>query len=179
MFVSYILIAGCFDSRRRVNSTVRRHRSMLKNRHLFLIWAGVAVVVSICFLLVAPKIYRNSLRAKAKLENELTQITPPPGATFVHHYYILKMTSGVVSDDYRGDLSYDQIRAHYDKELAAHGWSFRAKNSLTTWGKDLGKSETIYCRGNEAADIFWTGTEQTRQRVRFVLSLKWGSDHCN
>jgi hypothetical protein len=40
-----------------------------------------------------------------------------------------------MSNSYQTDVTYDQVRAHYDKELAKHGWTFRSHEALTYWAK--------------------------------------------
>ena len=153
---------------------------MLAKRHLVLICVGVALIVLVSVLLSVGELraYRNSSRIKAALENELTRIEPPVGATFVHHSSITKASEGSVSNSYQTDLTYNQVRSHYDQELAKHGWTFRSHDALKSWGVDFGESDTFYCRGGVSANFFWAGSKQNKLNVRYVLGLDWGTNHC-
>jgi hypothetical protein len=90
----------------------------------------------------------------------------------------MKGSHGVVSNIYQSDLSYELVRAHYEKELSERGWKFRSEDRLTSWGKDLGQTETVYCRGNQKAYIFWTGSDRTRENIRYTLGFSWGLGDC-
>lgn len=52
-----------------------------------------------------------------------------------------------MSDSYRTDSSYAQVRKYYDAELLKRGWSFYLEEPVTEWGKDLGGKEAHYCKG--------------------------------
>ena len=114
---------------------------------------------------------------KAQVENELAEIAPPSGAVIAQHVSVYRWTYGNVGNHYQANLSYDQIRAHYDVELARHGWKFRKHKPLTSWGKDLGESQTCYYKGNRGADIYFTGNAAVG--YRYALNVTWGSDYCD
>ena len=150
---------------------------MLTKRNLILV-VGLIVLVSVLVSIAELRAYRDSERTRVDVENELAQIPPPAAATFIRHDVVTKGSHGVVSNSYQSDLSYEQIRAHYDKELPKHGWIFREQHPLTFRGREVGQSETIYCKGTYAANIFFTGTEQANVGFRYGLNLSWGLDHC-
>jgi hypothetical protein len=154
---------------------------MLTKRNLILICvgAGLCTLAYVVLSLGELRSYRNSLRTKVQLEKELAELPIPSGVTVGHHSSIAKSTSGLVGNSYEGNLTYEQVRAHYDRELAQRGWVFREQHPLTRWGENVGQSETIYCRGNQSANIFWTGNEQAAAGFRYGLDLGWGNDHCN
>ena len=149
-------------------------------RYLVLICVGVALVVLVVALMFMGELraYRNSLRTKAELANELAQLQPPEQATFVHQGSMMSASGVHVSNSYQTDLTYDQVRAHYDKELAKHGWTFRSHEALKYWGKDLGASETYYCRGTLSANLFWAGSKPDKLNIRYELGLRAGTNHC-
>ena len=122
--------------------------------------------------------FRRVPPRQADIENELNQIASPAGATATQHNVINKWTHGNIGNYYRADLSYDQIRAHYDAELARHGWTFQKQVPLTSWGKDMGESQTFYCKGNHTADIYFTGREESRLGYRYALDVSWGLYDC-
>ena len=153
---------------------------MLTKRNLILICIGIGVIVLVWLFVSGLELraYRNSQRTKTELENELAQISAPSGATFIRHSVIMKGSHGTISNLYESELPYDLVRAHYDNELSKHGWKFQSVRRLTTWGKDLGQTETVYCRGNQKADIFWTGDDRTRENIRYALGFSWGHGRC-
>jgi hypothetical protein len=144
--------------------------------------ATIAAVLGLCFVgLLAVSMlwrFRHIPPRQADIEKELNEIMPPPGVTVSQHSVSNKWTQGVIGNYYRGDLTYDQIRAHYDAELARHGWKFKKQIPLTSWGKELGESQTIYCRGNHSADVYFTGNAQNRLGYRYALDISWGLDYC-
>jgi hypothetical protein len=122
--------------------------------------------------------FRHIPPSQAAVEKELNEIMPPSGATVTQHNVSNKWTQGVIGNYYRADLTYEQIRAHYDGEFARHGWKLKKQIPLTSWGNDLGESQTIYCRGNHAADIYFTGNARTQFGYRYALDISWGLDYC-
>ena len=153
---------------------------MLTKRRLILICIGVGLIGLFLVVISVGELrgYRDSLRTKAQLEHELAQLPAPSAATFIRHSVVTKGSHGVVSNLYRSDLSYEIVRAHYEKEFSQRGWKFRSVDRLTSWGKDLGETETIYCRGNQKAYIFWTGSNRTPENIRYTLGFSWGWGDC-
>jgi|SRR5215813_3219479 len=142
----------------------------LKKRSLALLGIGLLVSTAALSLILI-----NTIRHSPKLadvENELAEIAPPPGAATTQHISIYKWTSGTVGNYYQSNLTYDQLRAYYDVELARHGWKFHKQVPLKDWGKDLGESQTLYCKGDRAVDIYWTGNAP--QNYRYALNITWG-----
>jgi hypothetical protein len=144
--------------------------------------ATVAAILGLgfCFFLAVSTVwqFRHIPPSQAAVEKELNEILPPSGATVTQHNVSNKWTQGVIGNYYRSDLIYDQIRVHYDAELVRHGWKFKEQKALTNWGKDLGESQTIYCRGNHAADIYFTGNRQNELGFRYALDISWGLGDC-
>jgi hypothetical protein len=147
----------------------------LKNpRDAVLLTLGILVLVFI--VLSTAWRFRHIPPTKAQVENELAEIAAPPGAVLLSHVDAYKWTDGNVGNHYQSNLTYDQIRAHYDAELARHGWTFRKRVPLSSRGKDLGESQTCYQRGNQGVDIYFTGNSGVG--YSYALNVTWGSDYC-
>ena len=153
---------------------------MLTKRNVILICAGagLCILAIVALSLGELRSYMSSLHTKAQLEKEFAELPIPPGVTVEHHSAIAKATHGTVESSYQGNLPYEQVRAHYDTELGRRGWVFRERHPLKTWGKDLEQSETIYCRGEQSAIIFWTGTLHAAVGFRYGLNFSWGNGRC-
>jgi hypothetical protein len=152
----------------------------MKRRNAILL--GAVIVIAFGFVAIVLMSFVRAVRhaplTQAEVETELNQIAAPQGAAVTQHNVTNKWAHGNVGDYYRADLSYDQIRAHYDVELARHGWKFQKQVPLTSWGKDMGESQTFYCKGDRTADIYFTGREQSRLGYRYALDISWGLYDC-
>ena len=121
--------------------------------------------------------FRHIPPTRAQVESELAEIASPDGATFSSHNSDYRWTRGHIANYYQSNLTYDQIRAHYDSELARHGWTFRKHRPLTNWRKDLGESQTCYSKGNYEVDIYFTGNSGAN--YRYAVIVTWGMDYCD
>jgi hypothetical protein len=152
----------------------------MKRRNAILL--GAVIVIAFGFVAIVLASYLRAIRrapvTQAEVETELNQIATPSGATVTQHSISNKWTQGVIGNYYRADLSYQQIRAHYDTELARRGWTFQKQVPLTSWGKDMGESQTFYCKGDHTADIYFTGREEPRLGYRYALDISWGLYDC-
>ncbi len=135
------------------------------------------IVVLLIIILSTAWGFRHIPPTRGQIEKELAEILPPPGAVVTQHVDTYKWTYGNIGNCYQSNLTYEQVRAHYDVELARHGWTFRKKVPLTSWGKDLGESQTCYYKGNYGVDIYFTG--ESGAGYRYVLNVTWGMDYCD
>ena len=110
---------------------------------------------------------------RQRLDRELGGIPTPPEATYVRHVNSFKGTHGSVANYYATSLSYDEIRAYYDRELEMRGWKLKGESKLETWRKDLGESARVYCRDPLAVEIYFTGKNEAAFRYRYALSVNW------
>ena len=152
----------------------------MKRRNAIVLGSVIVIVLAfpVCAVLWFVREARRAPVTQASVEKELNEVVPPAGATVTQHNVSNKWTQGVIGNYYRSTLTYDQIRAHYDAELGRHGWKFKQKILLTNWDKDFDESQTIYCRGNHAADIYFTGNGPNRVSYRYALDISWGLDYC-
>jgi hypothetical protein len=114
-----------------------------------------------------------ALEMRQRLDRELASIPVPPQATQTGHVASFKWTQGTTANYYATRLSYDEIRAYYDLELANRGWKFYGESKLETWGKNLGESERIYCREPLAVSIYFTGKNETAFGFRYSVGVNW------
>lgn len=123
----------------------------------------------------------NGPKADARLkdlETEFRQIAPIPGANQLEVESSHKISVGGVSGDYKTNKSYETIRAHYDKELKNHGWTFMKERPVTIWWHDYGGKEAIYCKGIDAAVLQYAG-EQPGVEWTYHFGMSWGLfDEC-
>jgi len=117
----------------------------------------------------------KAVTAQAELENEFRSITPLPGATAIYYHASNKPGIALVSDTYRTNLSYGEVRKHYNAELSKQGWAFYMEEPLTEWGKDLGGKEAHYCKGRYRAELQWAG-ERANDGFDYAFSMSWGLD---
>ena len=120
----------------------------------------------------------EGLHTEKELEREFSEMKAPLGATSSQHNSIFKTHHGVVGDYYKSSLTYKEIRAHYDEELQKRGWRFKKEVVLKSWGEDRGEIQAIYCKGDESADIYFTGQEESTLGYRYAFNLSWGLDQC-
>ena len=118
--------------------------------------------------------------AKQKLPEvtrEYQQIRSLPGA------FVTSDDSGITFDPhhvtvghlYQTNLTYSEIRAHYDAELARHGWIFKKESNLNgPDGKYHGGKQVFYSKGEFTAFIHHVG-EQTKYGYTYYFRVSWDS----
>ena len=136
-----------------------------------------AVGFGLLVFIILPMIWMMR-RHQVEVDGYLREIIPPVGATVTQHNDSNKVTQGVIGNYYQADITYDQIRSHYDAELGRHGWKLKKEERLTTWDNDYGELQAIYCRGNYAADIYFTGNRKNELGFRYALDISWGLGYC-
>src|SRR3989442_4331184 len=72
------------------------------------------------------------------LESEFRAFQPLPQARSSWYNASHKSSQSLVSSHYQTNLTYSDIRAYYDVELAKHGWKFYEEEQMRDWGRDLG-----------------------------------------
>jgi hypothetical protein len=116
-------------------------------------------------------------RAEAALLSEFAQVTPLPQATQVEHYSVSKNTA-LVGAKYRTNLDYDQIREHYEYELARLGWVRTKVEHYEFRGEDLGGINVCYQKGEYSAVLQYAG-DKSAWPWTYALDLTWGSKSCS
>jgi hypothetical protein len=112
------------------------------------------------------------------LETQFRLIAPPPNVLQRGFESSHKIRVGGISADYKTDMTYAEIRAHYDMELRNQGWSFNKERPVTIWWHDYGGKEAIYCKGIYAATLQYSG-HQPGVEWTYHFGLSWGVfDEC-
>ena len=63
---------------------------------------------------------------QVELESEFTRVRAYAEASEIEHHAYSKVGLALVGSTYRSSAQFENIRAHYDSELTASGWSIRA-----------------------------------------------------
>ena len=138
---------------------------------------GYALVLAVVGAIVYDHV-SNSPRAQVvqhRLRQELESITPLPGAEPSERNGGYKPRMASIGWRYTTTLSYAQIRAYYDGELARHGWSFLRERGSRDWFRDLGGRKAEYCKGPYTASLDYAG-ERANYGWVFSLDLTWGHE---
>ena len=123
--------------------------------------------------MVSEPIARQKL---TEVEKEFQQIRPLPGATTTSD-------SGITFDPhhvtvghlYQTNLTFSEIRAYYDAELAKHGWKFEKESNVNgPDGQYHGGKQVFYSKGEFTAFIHHVG-EQTKYGYTYYFRVSWDS----
>lgn len=122
--------------------------------------------------------YKVETGTERNIRREFEQIKPMPDAVATRTGTVFKGTHGVISSDFRSEASYQAIRDHYDKELAANGWTFQKEEPVIYRGRDQGGKTALYCKGHYAASLEYAGQLEPELGWTFSFGLSWGLYDC-
>ena len=140
-------------------------------------------LVALMFLLLVGDRAVNGKRGETyhqQLIGEFSTITTLPNSSLVGRldtFSVWNSHKASVGATYVSEAQFSDIREFYDRELQSRGWHFAQDRSLTQWGKDLGRRELIYCKGELAASIEYAGQKPQRGWT-YALRLSWGLHRC-
>ena len=140
-------------------------------------WVGLIWVVGFISFMVYDFVF-NGPKAQAvqrQLEAEFKVIEPLPGAEACDYRATHKTSQALVTSKYGTHLPYAEIRAHYDAELAKHGWVFYEEDEMRDWGMDFGGKTARYCKGEYRANLEYAG-QQADYGWDYAFSVSWGLD---
>jgi hypothetical protein len=149
-------------------------------------WAvvGCAVVIVpfVIFLIylsidLGHQFFRTPAEKQIDLENEFKTIAPLQGAKLVSYEADNKPVQASVSARYSTDVDTEDIFKHYDEQLNQHGWRLIEKKTVTVGGNDLGGKSALYCKGENAAEIYYAG-QQITDGWTYEFSMSWGIRNC-
>jgi hypothetical protein len=138
-------------------------------------WIGIIFVIGFVTFIVYDFAV-NGPKAKlvqSQLENEFKSIAPLPYAKDFGYQATHKTSQALVTSNYKTNLSYIEIRAHYHAELAKHGWIFYEEEQMRDWGRAFGGKSARYCKGEYRADLQYAG-KQANYGWDYALSISWG-----
>ena len=143
-------------------------------RQVWKVAGPVLVLLFVAYLVYdyavnAPK----AALAQRELEQEFKSIKPLPGAVAGNYHASHDTQQSLVGSSYSTELSYREIRAYYDAELARRGWRFQKEEGLRDWGRDFGGRSAHYFKGNYAASLQYAG-ENADYGWDYALELSWG-----
>lgn len=142
--------------------------------NFILIAIGAALFVTIT--IVSVRYDNKAALTQQDLEKEFAQIQHLLEATPIRHcfYSTHKSHQALVSNQYKTTLSYPEIRAYYDSELAKHGWKFQREKGVLIWGQNYGGKEAIYSKGQYTASLYYAGDDPSARNWTYSLSISWG-----
>lgn len=138
-----------------------------------LVLGGVlAVVISVGYF--SKPYAANPQAIEAELKIQLQEIRSPEASHFIAQRRTVKEIHSAVSNEYRADLSFDQLKQFYDAELARQGWEFKKETGVLWDRQNLGGKHLFYCKGEFTADLEYAGKLETEFGWTYSLSLTWG-----
>ncbi len=124
--------------------------------------------------LYSMKVNQTQLNA----EQEFLSINPPPQARRIRPTSS-SARSGAVSEEYRADLSYQQLRIYYDNELKNHGWIFNREGATAfgyPWDAERTGKELFYDKGIYLAKIEYPGPLESQAcACTYEFTIEWHS----
>jgi hypothetical protein len=114
-------------------------------------------------------------RQQRSLEDEFRHISPSPQSKPLLYDANHKGRTALVAQSYRTALTYPEIRAFYDRELARNGWLFLSEHRNRDWGRDFGGVTAEYCKGLFRASVQYAGAK-AQYDWDYTLDLSWGLD---
>ena len=145
---------------------------------LLTLGASVAAVLISVGYLVNP-LAANTQAMEAELKAQLQEVGSPERAQFIAQRRTVKDTHGAMSNEYRTDLSFDQLKQFYDAELSRHGWQFKKETEILWDRQNLGGKHLFYCKGEFTADLEYSGKLETEFGWTYSLSFTFGlQDPC-
>ena len=140
---------------------------------------GQVLVGAVCFVgMSAFILYTSSNSAEAdrrrvELEQEFKSIRPLPGAEGFDYFSTNKASHALVTEKYQTKATLEEIRAHYQSELAAHGWQFFKEEKMYDWWVDFGGKSIYFRKGDYVAALEYEGAD-AGSGYAYALGLSWG-----
>jgi hypothetical protein len=110
------------------------------------------------------------------MEVEFEKVVPPPQSIRTYRGSMHKTVLGVATSYHKVQLSYPEIKAYYNAELARLGWKFVSEGDIRYDGVDYGGKKLNYCKGNYSARVQYAGQQEEQFGWTYAFSLTWGTD---
>jgi hypothetical protein len=130
---------------------------------------GIAVVPQLGDLKGEP----NGQAKQAEVEQHFQSIHPAPNSTPAPLNDVYHTERGRVGF-YNTNSTADQIKTHYQTELARLGWKYIGEKKIEAAQRFTGGTQTLFCYGDVAANLFITGGDEQRLGYTYSLALNWG-----
>jgi shikimate kinase len=138
-------------------------------------WAALIVLGVLGLAAVIPlHIWTNQAHLSA--EQEFFAIAPPPEAQKIKPTSSSVRTN-MITDMYAANLTYEELRAYYDKELAKHGWEFEREQATAfgdIWNAERTGKEAFYNKGIYTATIKYAGPREAQEGgYTYEFTVEW------
>lgn len=110
---------------------------------------------------------------QADLVRQFDNIPQLPGAVPTELNQIYKTDRGKIGF-YKTTLAADQIKSHYETELAKLGWKYKGEKKVEAFQRFSGGGQHLFCNGDTAATLFIAGKDEERIGYTYSLALNWG-----
>lgn len=115
----------------------------------------------------------NGEAKQAALLDEFNGIRILPGSVPTELNRIYKSERGKIGF-FKTDLSPEQIKSYYDRELARLGWKYIGTKPVEAFQRYSGGTQNLFCKGETAATLFITAQDEARLGYSYSLALNWG-----
>ena len=134
------------------------------------------IVVGVLGLAASIPLQIETNRIQSRVEQEFFSITPPDEAKAIAPASSSTRINAVWSY-YISNLSYENLRAYYDKELAKHGWAFDGEEAAVygfPGNAERSGKKAFYKKGPYTATIRYAGPQEARDSGHsFDFSVEW------
>ena len=159
------------------STTEEVSKSFWKNRFVWVIMAGIIVIIILTAFWGYKLIIQIPAQKQAELEVEFKEIVPLPNVRLVDYNSSQKITQALVSAKYTTSTNPADIFKHYDEQLKQQGWQFQGTTAVTDWDRDLGGKAADYCKGDYGAELQYAG-EKANYGWTYGFSIDWGLNDC-
>jgi len=148
-------------------------KSFAKHFTWFTIAASFGAVLLVTVLLSV-----SDTRRQRWAEQESLAISPPPEAQPIHPKFFSSTRSQVVGNSYSGSFSFQQLRTHYDLDLARRGWKFESEEAASYgWpppNRETSGTIVYYSKNGYIAHLKYLGPREAQDlKYTFDFDIEW------
>jgi hypothetical protein len=134
-------------------------------------WVALATVGVLLMLATIPlEIWASKIHQN--MEKEFASISPPANAEIIKAFsYPRTNTVGAL---YSANITYENLRDHYDRELKLRGWTYAGERSTAYRTERAGKA-LDFDKGPYTATLKYPGPLEAREvAYAFEFAIEWG-----
>jgi hypothetical protein len=140
-------------------------------------WVAL-IVLGVMGLAAVTPLHIRTNQTHLGAEQEFSAITPPPEAQKIRPTFS-SIRTNMINDMYAAKLTYEELRAYYDKELAKHGWEFEREQATAfgdIWNAERSGKEAFYNKGIYTATIKYAGPREAQWGgYTYEFTVEWHS----
>ena len=144
--------------------------SQLRKRVLF-----ASVLVTLSGIIYFYQ-YHRAEPIHRELEQEFARVTPALNSLPISHESTFKAGTALVQTEYKTNVSFAEVRAHYESELERNGWRFDSHQTKDQSEARSGLEEIVFCKGTYAASV--SRRDRDLSDSKFWFALSWGLHDC-